>query len=150
MLFVGIFSLLFALPLYCISIICHFISYYSLLLFFSKALCVQSWCWKHSINKDELSWFLEPNNDFTILKSPLLDVLKQEICIMHERSRQICRNCAMFSCQFGLKSKRNVSSTFLNIRHNGVFRSSYIKLHVIDLTITFQSLYCIIWNYIIL
>ncbi len=32
-------------------------------------------------------------------------------------SRQICSNCVMLSCQYGLKSLRNVSNTLLNLCH---------------------------------
>ncbi len=33
------------------------------------------------------------------------------------RSRQICSNCVMLSCQYGPKSLRNVSNTLLNLCH---------------------------------
>ncbi len=33
------------------------------------------------------------------------------------RSRQICSNCVMLSCQYGLKSLRNFSNTLLNLCH---------------------------------
>ncbi len=68
-------------------------------------------------------WFLEHDNEFTLLKWPpqspdlkpiehLWDVVEREI-----HSRQICSNCVMLSCQYGPKSRRNVSNTLLNLCH---------------------------------
>ncbi len=68
-------------------------------------------------------WFLEHDNEFTLLKRPpqspdlnpiehLWDVVEREI---HMCSRQICSNCVMLSCQYGPKYLRNVSNTLFNL-----------------------------------
>ncbi len=72
-------------------------------------------------------WFLEHDNEFTLLKWPpqspdlnsiehVWDVVEREIHVMM-CSRQICSNCVMLSCQYGPKSLRNVSNTLLNLCH---------------------------------
>ncbi len=80
-------------------------------------------CHKAQIISD---WFLEHDNEFTLLKWPpespdlnpiehLCDVVEREICIMDVQ--QICSNCVTLSCQYGPKSLRNVSNTLLNLCH---------------------------------
>ncbi len=79
-------------------------------------------CHKAKILSD---WFLENDNEFTLLKWPphspdlnpieqLWDVVEWEIRIM-DGQRQICCNCMMLSCQYGLNYLRNVSNKFLNL-----------------------------------
>ncbi len=66
-------------------------------------------------------WFLEHDNEFTLLKLPpqlpdlnpnehLWDVVERRFASWM-CSRQICSNCVMLSCQYGPKSLRNVSNT---------------------------------------
>ncbi len=77
-------------------------------------------CHKAQIISD---WFLEHDNELTLLKWPpqspdlnpiehIWDVVEREI-----RSQQICSDCVMLSCQYGPKSLRNISNTFLNLCH---------------------------------
>ncbi len=78
-------------------------------------------CHKAQIISD---WFLERDNEFTLLKwspqSPDLNPI-EHFWDVNGRfaswmcSRQICRNCVMLSCQYGLKSLRNVSNTLLAV-----------------------------------
>ncbi len=81
-------------------------------------------CHKAQIISD---WFLEHDNEFTLLKLPpqspvlnpiehLWDVVGQEIRKMM-CSRQICSNCVMLSCKYEPKSLRNLSNTLLNLCH---------------------------------
>ncbi len=62
-------------------------------------------CHKAQIISD---WFLEHDNEFTLLKWPPQSP---------DLSRQICSNGVMLSCQYGPKSLRNVSNTLLNLCH---------------------------------
>ncbi len=81
-------------------------------------------CHKAQIISD---WFLEHDNEFTLLKcppqSPDLNKIEHFGMWWNWRfalwmcSRQICSNCAMLSCQYGPKSLRNVSNTLLNLCH---------------------------------
>ncbi len=77
-------------------------------------------CHKAQIISD---WFLEHDNELTLLKWPpqsadlnpiehIWDVVEREI-----RSQQICSDCVMLSCQYGPKSLRNISNAFLNLCH---------------------------------
>ncbi len=83
-------------------------------------------CHKAQIISD---WFLEHDNEFTLLKWPpqspdlnptehLWDVVEREIS--WKCSRQICSNCVIISCQYGSKSLRNVSNTLLNLCHKEI------------------------------
>ncbi len=72
-------------------------------------------------------WFLEHDNEFTLLKLPpqlpdlnpnehLWDVVERRFASWM-CSWQICSNCVILSCQYGPKSLRNVSNTLLNLFH---------------------------------
>ncbi len=78
-------------------------------------------CHKAQIISD---WFLEHDNEFTLLKWPpqspdlnsiehLWDVVEQEIHIMDVQPTN--QQQLMLSCQYGPKSLRNVSKTLLNL-----------------------------------
>ncbi len=67
-------------------------------------------------------WFLEHDDEFTLLKQPpqspdlnpieqLWDVEEREIHIMDVQTTNL------LSCQYGRKSQRNVSNTLLNLCH---------------------------------
>ncbi len=81
-------------------------------------------CHKAQIISD---WFLEHDNEFTLLKrppqSPDLNPIEHYGMWWDGRftswmcSRQICSNFVMLSCQYGPKSLRNVSNTLLNLCH---------------------------------
>ncbi len=94
-------------------------------------------------------WFLEHDNEFTLLKwppqSPDLNPIEQLwdggtrftswMC-----SRQICSNCVILSCQYGPKSLRNVSNTLLNLlrkfwRQKGV-HSGTSKVYLIKWSVS--------------
>ncbi len=72
-------------------------------------------------------WFLEHDNESTLLKwpplSPDLNPIEHFGMWWNGKfaswmfSRQNCSNCVMLSCQYGPKSLRNVSNTLLNICH---------------------------------
>ncbi len=107
-------------------------------------------CHKAQIISD---WFLEHDNEFTLLKWPLQspdlnpiehhwDVVEREIRIMC--SRQICSNCMMLSCQYGPKSLRDVSNTLLNLYHEELrqflrqkgFKPGTSKVYLIKWTVS--------------
>ncbi len=80
-------------------------------------------CHKAQIISD---WFLEHENEFTLLKWPpqssdlnpvehLWDVVEWEIHIMDVQLHKSVNNFVMLSCQYGPKSLRNVSNTLLNL-----------------------------------
>ncbi len=81
-------------------------------------------CHKAQIISD---WFLEHDNEFTLLKwppqSPDLNPVEYFGMWWNRRftswrcSQQICSNCVMLSYQYGPKSLRNVSNTLLNLCH---------------------------------
>ncbi len=81
-------------------------------------------CHKAQIISD---WFLEHDNEFTLLKwppqSPDLNPVEYFGMWWNRRltswmcSRQICSNCVILSYQYGPKSLRNVSNTLLNLCH---------------------------------
>ncbi len=79
-------------------------------------------CHKAQIISD---WFLEHDNEFTLLKWPpqspdlnpieqLWDVVEREIHIMDVQPTNLHATSVMLSCQYGPKSLRNVSNTLLN------------------------------------
>ncbi len=86
-------------------------------------------CSKHLCHKAQIisDWFLEHDNEFTLLKwppqSPDLNPISTFGMWWNGRftswmfSRQICSNCVMLSCQYGPKSLINVSNTLLNLCH---------------------------------
>ncbi len=94
---------------------------YHLLMYFQQD---NAPCHKAQIISD---WFLEHDNKFTLLKwppqSPDLNPTEHYGMWWNERftswmcRRQICSNCVMLSCQYELKSLRNVFSTLLNLYH---------------------------------
>ncbi len=87
-------------------------------------------CHKAQIISD---WFLEHDNEFTLLKWPPQspDLNPTELFGTFGMwwngrfaswmcSRQICSNCVMLSCQYGPKSLRNVYNTLLNLYHEAL------------------------------
>ncbi len=86
-------------------------------------------CHKAQIIPD---WFLEHDNEFTLLKWPpqspdinpielLWDLVEREIRIMDVQPT-ICSNCVMLSCQYGPTSLRNVSNTLFNLCHEELWQ----------------------------
>ncbi len=91
---------------------------YHLLMYFQQD---NAPCHKDQIISD---WFLEHDNEFTLLHSHQISIQKSTFGMWwNERftswmcRRQICSNCVMLSCQYGPKSLRNVSITLLNLCH---------------------------------
>ncbi len=80
-------------------------------------------CQKALITSD---WFLEHDNEFTLLKWPPQSPDLNRALLgcggtgdSHHRcaAKKICSNCVMLSCHYEPKSLRNVSNTLLNLCH---------------------------------